>query len=134
MICIYCGSDTKVINSRHQKRANNVWRRRQCIQCNTVFSTIEAPDTTLSITVRKQKALEPFSRDHLFISVYESLKHRKSAQMDATGLTATILTAIYSLAEDSVIDRAVIVTITTTVLERFDPIAATHYKAFHPIN
>ena len=134
MVCIYCGGETKVVNSRHQKRANNVWRRRHCTVCNTVFSTIEAPDTSLSITVRKHKnALEPFERDKLFISIYESLKHRKSALVDATGLTTTILTRIYQLAEDSVIERDVIVTVTASVLERFDAVAATHYAAYHPI-
>lgn len=134
MVCIYCGGDTKVINSRHQKRANNVWRRRQCTVCNTVFSTIEAPDTSLSITVRKhQSVLEPFERDKLFISVYESLKHRKSALADATGLTTTILTRIYQLAQDSVIERDIIVTVTVSVLERFDTVAATHYMAYHPV-
>jgi transcriptional repressor NrdR len=134
MVCIYCGSDTKVSNSRHQKRANNVWRRRQCLTCRTVFSTIEAPDMELSITVKQQNGtLTPFLRDQLLISVYESLKHRKSALADATSLTDTVLGSLYSLAEASVLERDVIATVVTTVLERFDSVAATHYKAFHPV-
>jgi transcriptional repressor NrdR len=135
MVCIYCGADTRVTNSRHQKRANNVWRRRHCVACNTVFSTIEAPDTSLSMTVRKyESSLEPFIRDKLFVSVYESLKHRNSALMDATSLTSTILSRIYQLAEESVIDSAVIVTVVISILERFDGVAATHYTAYHPIS
>lgn len=133
MVCIYCNGSTQVTNSRPQKRTNTVWRRRQCLQCKTVFSTIEAADTSLSITVRKNKQLEPFLRDHLFISVYDSLRHRKSALADATSLTNTMLTTIYQLAEAAVIDRDVIVTVCATVLERFDTIAATHYRAFHPV-
>lgn len=134
MVCIYCGNETKVTNSRHQKRANNVWRRRQCLGCNTVFSTIEAPDMKLSITVKKPNGgLEPFLRDQLFVSVYDSLKHRKSALADATQLTDTVLSSLYAMAESSVLERDVIVTIVTTVLERFDSTAATHYKAFHPV-
>lgn len=134
MICIYCNADTKVTNSRHQKRANAVWRRRQCISCTTIFSTIEAADTSLSISVNHSGSLEPFQRDKLFLSVYESLKHRKSAQMDATGLTNTMLASIYSLSNDAQIDCEAIITITSSILERFDKVAATHYQAFHPLN
>lgn len=100
-----------------------------------MFSTIEAPDTSLSITVRaSSNDLEPFIRDRLFISLYESLGHRKSALMDATGLTNTILTLVYALSENAVIERDVIVTIVISVLERFDVVAATHYKAYHPVS
>lgn len=134
MVCIYCSSDTKVTNSRHQKRANNVWRRRQCQTCHTVFSTIEAPDMELSITVKQRGGdLKPFLRDQLLISVYDSLKHRKSALADATSLTDTVVSNLYTLAEASVLERDVIVTVVTTVLEHFDGAAATHYKAFHPV-
>ena len=134
MVCIYCGSDTKVTNSRHQKRANNVWRRRECKACHTVFSTVEAPDMELSITVKQPDGrLTPFLRDQLLVSVYDSLKHRKSALADATSLTDTVLGNLYSLTEQSILERDVIVTVVTTVLERFDSIAATHYKAFHPV-
>lgn len=134
MVCIYCSGETQVINSRPQKKKNNIWRRRQCISCNTVFSTIEAANASLSITVRKNNHLEPFLRDHLFVSVYDSLKHRKSALADATSLTDTMLATIYQLADRSVIERDVIVTICATVLERFDTVAVTHYRAFHPMN
>lgn len=134
MVCIYCGNETKVTNSRHQKRANNVWRRRQCLGCHTVFSTIESPDMELSITVKRLNGdLQPFLRDHLLVSVYDSLKHRKSALMDATRLTDTVLGNLYALTESSVLERDVIVTVVTTVLEHFDTVAATHYAAFHPI-
>jgi len=135
MVCIYCGSETKVTNSRHQRRANNVWRRRQCVSCNTVFSTIESPDIELSITIRQSNGrLEPFLRDKLLVSVYDSLKHRKSALTDATALTATIVTRAYELADQALIERDALVEITYVVLERFDTVAATHYQAYHPIS
>ena len=133
MICIYCNGDTRVTNSRHQKRANTVWRRRQCVSCATIFSTIEAADTSLSISVNHDGDLEPFQRDKLFLSVYDSLKHRKSAQIDATGLTNTMLSTIYGVAGDATIDRIAIITIVAAVLERFDTVAATYYRAYHPL-
>lgn len=39
MTCPYCGSDTKVINSRPQE--DSVWRRRKCVDCKARFSTTE---------------------------------------------------------------------------------------------
>lgn len=132
MLCIYCSSGTQVINSRHQKRVNNVWRRRKCISCKEIFSTIEAPDLVRSMLVHKGKASEPFLRDNLFATVYDSLKHRKSALTDATALTNTAISKLYALANDGVIERDVITTVVETILRRFDKAAATYYKAFHP--
>lgn len=133
MVCIYCGSDTQVTNSRHQKRANQVWRRRKCLNCGALFSTTEGADTSQALSVQKKNGLEPFSRDMLLLSVYDSLRHRKTALQDATALTSTIISALTPLADNAVIERDVIVTITTTVLGRFDKPAAISYSAFHPV-
>ena len=134
MVCIYCGSETKVPNSRHQKRTNSVWRRRRCLLCKAVFSTIETAESSSTLRVRMPNgSLQPFLRDNLLISVYDSLRHRKSALQDATGLTATIVSNVYSIADNAIIDREAVVTVSLAVLERFDPVAATHYKAFHPL-
>ena len=133
MVCIYCGSETKVTNSRHQKRLNHVWRRRKCVVCKAIFSTTESADAVSALRVSNAGVLEPFLRDNLLMSVYDSLRHRKHALTDATSLTATIVSNMYDLADNGVIDRDAVVTVTTTVLERFDHVAATHYKAFHPL-
>lgn len=133
MVCIYCGSDTKVTNSRHQKRLNHVWRRRKCIFCKAVFTTTETADSVSALRINFNGRMEPFLRDNLLISVYDSLKHRKSALTDATGLTATIVSNVYDLTDNGVVDREAVVTVTLAILERFDPVAATHYRAFHPL-
>jgi transcriptional repressor NrdR len=132
MVCVYCSSETQVINSRHQKKANQVWRRRKCLQCGAIFTTIEATDTTQALRLRRKTRLEPFSRDTLLLSVYDSLKHRRTASTDATGLTTTILGLLYPLATETVIERDVVVELVTQVLKRFDKAAAVHYQAFHP--
>jgi transcriptional regulator NrdR family protein len=110
-----------------------VWRRRKCVACGAIFSTTEGANTSQALSVHKNNGLEPFSRDTLFISVYDSLRHRKTVLDDATALTSTIISTLTPLAADAVIDRDIIVTITTTVLQRFDKPAATHYQAFHPV-
>lgn len=131
MNCVYCGGETRVANSRPQKRANRVWRRRVCLNCSTTFTSLEAIDLSGSITVKSLGQLEAFQRDKLFLSVYDSLKHRQTPTNDATGLTDTIIARLYPLMAGAVIEKTEIAHITISVLERFDSAAATHYSAFH---
>ena len=134
MLCIYCKQETKVINSRPQKRTNRIWRRRTCMSCGTTFTSIEAVDLGGSITVRDIRTLQPFQRDKLFMSVYDSLKHRKTALEDATSLTDTIISKLYPLMmQDAVLLKSDIIGVSIGVLMRFDKAAATHYQAFHPL-
>jgi len=92
MTCIYCAGKTQVINSRHQKRPNQVWRRRKCATCGNVWSTIEAVNYALALAVRQPAGnIEAFLREKLFISIYESCKHRPNALEDAEALTGTVI-------------------------------------------
>lgn len=136
MKCIYCSADTKVTNSRLQKRKNNTWRRRQCTSCESVFTSIESPDLESSIMVLHQiddkEALEPFSRDKLLLSIHDSLRHRKTALDDATALTDTIISQALPLVSEALINASQLAKISHKILKRFDHVAATHYLAFHP--
>lgn len=131
MVCVYCESETRVVNSRHQKRANNVWRRRQCMSCQAVFTTLEGPDTGQVFRVSRHTTLEPFSRDKLLLSIHDSLKHRKTAVSDASALTNTILSRLHAQLVDAVIAPEQIAQTSLDVLNNFDSVAATHYQAFH---
>ena len=132
MVCIYCSAPTQVTNSRHQKRANNVWRRRRCTQCGAIYSTIEAADYEKSWVVRSlDGALTPFLRDKLLVSIYKSSQHRPEALQDARALTHTVLSNLHPLVEDGAISAHTIAREVLAVLNRFDSPAATHYQAFH---
>jgi transcriptional regulator NrdR family protein len=132
MVCIYCASPTRVINSRPQKRLNHTWRRRQCEKCLTIFTSVESPNLASSVVVGEGPKFEPFDRDRLFASVLESLKHREDAVAAASSLTATITTLALKTAENARIERVVIAEIAVTSLTAFDPAAGVHYRAFHP--
>lgn len=132
MVCIYCGSETSVINSRPQKRVNRIWRRRQCIACTAVMTTSESIDLLKSLVVHNNKHLKPFSRDKLFLSVYNSLMHRKTALNDASWLTDTIISKCYPLITNSQLSTDDIGTSALSVLKSFDKVASVHYMAFHP--
>jgi transcriptional repressor NrdR len=133
MVCIYCSSSTQVTNSRLQKRANQVWRRRSCQTCGNTFTTHEKADLEAALAVRHQSGdIQPFSRDRLYISLYESCKHRAQPITDADGLTQTVLSLLRqdisngSLTRDAIAQRAL------EVLQRFDSTASTMYAAYHP--
>lgn len=132
MVCIYCGNDTDVINTRLQKKTNRVWRRRRCRHCHAVFTSQEQVVYDGSFVVRNAMShIMPFSRDLLYLSIYDACKHRPGAASDATALTDTILSRLVPLAKDGVIDRQDITASCLTVLKHFDTVAAVHYKAFH---
>jgi transcriptional regulator NrdR family protein len=132
MVCVYCGSSTQVTNSRLQKRANTVWRRRACTKCRAVFSTQEIAQYTGTWLIRTgNRRLESFSRDKLFLSIYSSCQHRKTALSDAAGLTETVMSNLLGQDEKGIIKAASIKQVAQVALSRFDTVAATHYLAFH---
>jgi transcriptional regulator NrdR family protein len=143
MVCIYCSEETQVVNSRLQRRSNQTWRRRRCLGCESVFTTLEGADYASSLSFRTSQntgkigtsktSLCSFQRDILFVSILESCKHRKTATEDATALTGTVLGRLRPLMTGAIIDRDDVVTITLSVLKKFDRAAAVHYAAFHPL-
>ena len=133
MVCIYCSGETKVTNSRHQKKSNQVWRRRQCLACQAVFSTEEQAVTDTSIIIMSAGHSEPFSREKLLLSVYDALRHRKTAISDATALCDTIWSRLQGHITEAQLNRDVLVSATSDVLKRFDKAAATTYLAYHPL-
>lgn len=132
MVCVQCGEKTTVENSRHQVRLNQVWRRRQCQSCYTVFTTEESINYAGSWLVRYPNgSLEAFQRDKLLMSLYRSCQHRKTALADAQGLTDTVIKKLLGQITDGVVDTGIILQISQVALNRFDNAASVHYRAFH---
>lgn len=127
MKCVYCASSSFVTNSRPTAKGTQVWRRRECSRCHGLWSTKEAVDLSKThVFTSSHNHSEPFSRDALFISLIDSLKHRKTALNDATALTDTILSQV--LAQKSAkIGREALIELVYTTLKRFDKIAAEVY-------
>lgn len=132
MTCVYCGSKTSVTNSRLQKRPNHVWRRRHCKYCGATFTSVESPSYTHSITFHGNTGhTEPFSRDKLYLSIYEACKHRKDAVEASASLTDTVIDKLLPTLHEATVKRGDVVLITQQVLKRFDHLAAGNYTAYH---
>ena len=136
MVCIYCGGKTQVTNSRHQKRLNHNWRRRECYACRAIFTTIESADYGSSLVVRGQEAGKhapprPFSRDKLFVSVLRAVGHREGPVEDASALTATITAKLLHSTSEAAISPSDIIGAALDTLKHFDTAAYVQYQAYH---
>jgi transcriptional repressor NrdR len=133
MVCLYCASPTRVTNSRPQQGGTHIWRRRLCTGCGAIFTSREQPELHTALVVENRDgSLSPFNRDRLLLDLYESCKHRHSAADDATALTRTVIELICLANKQALIKRHTIAQTTLSVLQRFDPTAATIYAAYHP--
>lgn len=134
MVCIYCGHDTEVYNSRVKTRNPSVWRRRRCTACVAQFTTIELPDYQTALVVEGVGGkLYPFNRDKLYLSLYKALEYRQDAVDSATELTETVIGKLLrnKKAPDGLLKMTDIAGTAYTVLKRFDAPSAHTYKAFH---
>ncbi len=132
MVCIYCANSTRVVNSRHQKRSNNIWRRRLCDVCGATFTTQEKPDLSTGFMVHKKNTskIVAFSKEKLFLSIHACCLHREDPIADALGLTDTVIVALPFPTNQSIGSLDIAKT-AHTILDRFDGVAAALYKAYH---
>jgi transcriptional repressor NrdR len=129
---MYCSQPLSVINSRRQHRSNQVWRRRQCPKCGSIFTTREAIDLAKSLVVEDAFGkLTPFTREKLFLSIYKSCQHRQTALNDALALTETVIGQCGANISDGFIHRHYIAAACQSVLQKFDKAAVVQYEAYH---
>lgn len=132
MVCVHCSANTRVINSRAQKRTNRIWRRRQCLTCGLVFSTEENVQYQNVWLVRDASgSCSPFSPDKLQLSLYRSCQHRLTALKDAAALRETIIQKLQPKFIDGLINSYTIAQVAQVALNRFDLAASVHYGAHH---
>lgn len=123
MVCINCSyEDTRVINSRANKKTPRIWRRRTCPQCHYTFTTHEivAQDDYLYVET------EPFSIAKLTISLFPYLTQDDSPEETAYWLAQTVAEKLIMKHKRSV-DRTTLLETTHAVLGRYSPAAAIAY-------
>lgn len=132
MVCIYCGKKTKVTNSRPQVRLGQTWRRRECVGCHAVFTSLEQVALTDVLRTKKRSGtLEHFERDKLFISIYRSIDHLPESIGLARELTDTVLGKLFRKKPMSpIIETRDISSITALTLKAFNAAASVRYLSF----
>jgi len=68
----------------------------------------------------------------LFLSIFESCKHRMSALPDATSLTQLVIDRLLQQ-RSALLKRDEVVRTCAAALKQFDPVAAAVYVAYHPV-
>jgi transcriptional repressor NrdR len=131
MNCPYCNIDSRVVNSRLQKRSNSVWRRRNCINCGAIWTTIESMKGSVTFKVKSNEDLVDFRPEILLISLYECLKHRKTPETDAQYVFETVLGNL-GQTKNTVYTTGLIAASSYKVLKNYDKLAADLYKTLHP--
>jgi len=75
MNCPFCGfSDSKVIDSRDVN--DSIRRRRQCLSCDSRFTTYERLHTTSLFVIKKDQRREQFSKNKLLTGIRKACEKR----------------------------------------------------------
>ncbi len=73
----------------------------------------------------------PFSRDKLFLSLYNSLVHRQDPSREAAELTDTVISKLPTHVRSASIPKHNLKQVVQVALNRFDKVASAHYEASH---
>jgi transcriptional repressor NrdR len=132
MFCINCFHHrTTVTNSRPNKKQPQIWRRRSCPECATIFTTYERPSLADNKVIHLPDGeTDTFNLGKLIISISKSFSHNPNeAQYSSLWLAQTIEDTLSSQRE--VITPEDIEAATHQVLKKYDELAAVQYAAQH---
>jgi transcriptional repressor NrdR len=77
MLCPKCSSiDDKVIDSRLSKDGTSIRRRRECLACESRFTTYEQIERLEMLAVKRDGRREPFDRQKLLSSFIKACEKR----------------------------------------------------------
>ncbi len=77
MKCPFCGyADTKVIDSRPTDDDARIRRRRECLSCESRFTTYEIIETVPIVVVKKDKSREAFDRQKVLNGMVRACEKR----------------------------------------------------------
>lgn len=91
MNCSQCQhTDTKVIESRDVAEGDSIRRRRECINCQSRFTTYEREERPQIIVVKNDGTRELFNRDKLLGGLYRACEKTQVASLQLEQLVADI--------------------------------------------
>jgi transcriptional repressor NrdR len=101
MHCPYCGGqESRVIDSRSLDEG--VRRRRQCLACNTRFTTYERIQPHNIFVIKKDGRREEFSRDKLFLGIRKACEKRPLPTGAIDKFVDTIEAELYKVGKSEV--------------------------------
>lgn len=131
MRCPKCGTlEDKVIDSRLSKDGANIRRRRECLSCETRFTTYEALERTELRVIKKDGRHEVLDRQKLLNSISKACEKRAVGLEDMEGAVEEILQDLESLQEREVTSKKLGALIMAK-LHALDPVAYVRYASVY---
>lgn len=134
MFCLNCfHKNTFVVNSRPSKKQAQVWRRRKCPQCQTLFTTHERPSLfDNKLIMLPSGDTTTFNLGKLILSIAKAFSHasdeiKYNALWLAQSVEDTLSTQYKSITPED------IEAVTHQTLRHFDELAAMQYAIQHKL-
>jgi len=104
--CPYCGhTDSKVIDSRDVN--DGIRRRRQCLRCDSRFTTYERFERSSLFVIKKDGRREEFDREKLLTGIRKACDKRPLPGNAAAGLVDDIEAELYQTGRPEVASTAI---------------------------
>ena len=96
MKCPHCGyEESKVIDSRPIEENSSIKRRRECLKCQSRFTTFEMVETIQPMVIKKDGSREYFDKSKLQAGIIKACQKRPvNAAQIANKVEANILNAL----------------------------------------
>ncbi len=103
MKCPFCGfSEDKVIDSRQSKDADVIRRRRECLKCNSRFTSYERIEEILPVVIKKDGGREPFDRQKIIHGLEKACEKRPVSVEQWETLATKIEKKLHELGEKEI--------------------------------
>jgi transcriptional repressor NrdR len=135
VICPYCGYlETKVIDSRDVN--DGIRRRRQCLRCDSRFTTYERLQQASLFVIKKDQRREEFDRQKLLAGMRKACEKRPLPSGTVEGIVDDIEAELYQMGKTEV-PGSIIGDMVMARLKKLDHIAyirfASVYREFEDI-
>lgn len=91
MRCPFCGyEESRVVDSRPTEENEKIRRRRECLKCNSRFTTYEVIETVPIMVVKKDRSRQAFDREKLMRGILRSCEKRPVTANDIEKLVDQI--------------------------------------------
>ena len=103
MRCNQChATDTKVIESREVSEGESIRRRRECINCQSRFTTYERIEKPQLIVVKNDGTRQMYSRDKLLAGLYRACEKTAVTSVQIDKLVSDVERALYESGESEI--------------------------------
>jgi transcriptional repressor NrdR len=103
MRCNQCHkTDTKVIESREVSDGDSIRRRRECIVCQSRFTTYERIENPQLVIVKNDGTRQLYSRDKLLIGLYRACEKTEVSALEVEELVSRVEKDLYACGESEV--------------------------------